>query len=65
MSRGGSMNNGKIQTITFPVPGDYDCDYASMSGCWYRVEMSFGSGSVHDVTTWDAEVLGDPVRLVE
>jgi hypothetical protein len=52
--------------MTIPIPSDYNCNYASMGGCWYGVTVGFGSGkSVHDVTTWDAQVVGDPVRLIQ
>ncbi len=61
---GTSKNNGKTETITIPIPADYNCNYLSFGGCWYKVKVAFGSGSVHDVTTWDATVIGDPVRLV-
>ncbi len=64
-SSGVSKNNGKTETITIPIPTDYTCDFASPGGCWYRVNVGFGSGGVHDVTTWDATVIGDPVRLIE
>jgi hypothetical protein len=60
-----SRNNGKVETITIPIPSDYTCNYASYAGCWYRVNVNFASGSVTDVTTWDATVIGDPVRLVQ
>jgi Flp pilus assembly protein TadG len=61
-----TKNNGKIETLTIPIPGDYNCNYASMGGCWYKVTVSFASGvDVHDVTTWDAQVVGDPVRLIQ
>jgi hypothetical protein len=29
------------------------------------VQIGFGSGEVNDVTTWDATIIGDPVRLVK
>ena len=60
-----SMNNGKTETITIPIPSDYDCNYAAFSGCWYRVQVAFDSGAVHDTTTWDATVIGDPVRIIK
>lgn len=63
---GTSKNNGKQETITIPIPADYTCNYAAFSGCWYRVEVNFaGATSVTDVTTWDATVVGDPVRLIQ
>jgi Flp pilus assembly protein TadG len=59
-------NNGKVQEISIPIPTDYSCDYESLLGCWYRVAITFGAGSlVNDFTTWDAEIVGDPVRLIE
>lgn len=64
-SGGTSKNNGKTETITIPIPGDYTCNYSSFGGCWYRVRVAFGAGDVHDVTTWDATVIGDPVRIVK
>jgi len=69
-SSGTSKNNGKTETITIPIPTDYTCNVNSFGGCWYRVLVSFqadasGGGSVHDVTTWDATIIGDPVRLIK
>lgn len=57
--------NGQSETISVPIPPDYDCAYDQPGGCWFRVQVSFGSGSVHDATTWSASIAGDPVRLVE
>jgi hypothetical protein len=60
-----STNDGKIETITIPIPPDYECNYSDNSGCWYRVKVNFSSGAVHDTTTWTAGIISDPVRLVE
>jgi hypothetical protein len=59
------LNNGKIQTMKIPIPSDYTCDATVFTNCWYRVQVSFTSGTVHDTTTWDAKIAGDPVRLIE
>lgn len=64
-SGGVAVNNGKVQTINIPIPSDYTCDATVLTNCWYRVKVGFSSGEVHDVTTWDAEIMGDPVRLTE
>jgi Flp pilus assembly protein TadG len=64
-SGGYSKNNGKTETITIPIPTDYTCNYNSFGGCWYRVQINFGTGTVNDVTTWDATIIGDPVRLIK
>ncbi len=62
---GYSKNNGKTETIVIPIPTDYTCNFNSFGGCWYRVQIGFGTGTVNDVTTWDATIIGDPVRLIK
>ena len=58
--------NGQSQTIVVPVPANYNCNYASPGGCWFRVQVTFAGGSgVTDATTWTASIAGDPVRLIE
>jgi hypothetical protein len=56
--------NGKLRTITVPVPSTYSCDPDSLGSCWWKVQLDY-AGSVNDVTTWDASIQGDAVRLVE
>lgn len=56
-------NNGKIQTISVPIPADYNCDYNRPGGCWYRVVVHYSQAT--DITTWTATVEGDPVRIVK
>lgn len=60
-----SSHNGKVQTIYVPIPGDYNCNETSQGGCWFRAKVSFPGATVNDITTWDADVRGDPVRLIE
>jgi hypothetical protein len=60
-----STNNGKLQTVSVPIPNDYMCNYASFGGCWYKVKVSYPGAQVNDITTWDADIAGDPVRLTE
>jgi len=60
-----SQNNGQVQHMVVPIPNDYNCDYSTLGGCWFQVKISFGTSSVTDFTTWDANINGDPVRLVE
>ena len=60
-----ATNNGKLATIEIPIPPDYTCDVSKVDHCWYRVEVFYGSGGVHDFTTWDATIIGDPVRLIK
>lgn len=60
-----SNNNGKFQEIRIPIPNTYTCQVTSQGGCWFRVAVSFGTGDVHDATTWTARIVGEPVRLIE
>ena len=58
--------NGRLVTMTIPVPANYNCDFASSTGCWVKVAMTYTSGAQpNDTTTWTASLNGDPVRLVE
>lgn len=59
-----SQNNGKLQTIYVPIPQNYTCDFTTNAGCWFQVTITFPGSQVHDFTTWDASIEGDPVRLV-
>ena len=59
-------NNAKVESMSIPIPSDYTCNFASAAGCWYQVTVTFPSGvNVSDITTWDATVEGDPVRLIK
>jgi hypothetical protein len=60
-----AKNNGKVEKMTIPVPSDYMCDITKADECWYQVQVTFGSGNVSDITTWDATIVGDPVRLIK
>jgi hypothetical protein len=57
--------NGKSQHIKVPIPNTYTCNSTIAGGCWFRVQVSFGTGTVNDVTTWSARIEGDPVRLIK
>ncbi|MFN8194785.1 MAG: pilus assembly protein TadG-related protein [Nocardioidaceae bacterium] len=57
--------NGKSQHIRVPIPATYTCNWSQQGGCWFRVQINFGSAQVHDTTTWTAKIEGDPVRLIK
>lgn len=61
-------NNGRTQLITVQIPNNYSCPAsgaATPGDCWYRVNFDYPTGtSVHDFTTWNANLGGDPVRLL-
>jgi hypothetical protein len=61
-----SNYNGVLVEVNIAVPGDYSCNYSSVLGCWFRLQMSYTSGTqANDTTTWDASIGGDPVRLIK
>lgn len=57
--------NGKKVTVSIPIPINYGCAAGSRLGCWFKIHLDFNGATPHDVTTWSAKVVGDPVRLVE
>jgi len=56
--------NAQWSTVTVPIPSGYTCADSDPSGCWITINEKF-NGAVHDVTSWNAFLLGDPVRLVK
>lgn len=57
--------NGQWMTLSVPIPDDYHCDSSSADGCWIKVQFAYPTGtSVTDTTSWQANIEGDPVRLV-
>ena len=56
--------NAQWSTVTVPIPSGYTCADSDQSGCWITIAEKF-NGAVHDVTSWNAFLLGDPVRLVK
>ena len=57
--------NGRMVSLSIPIPGNYDCDFGDDGGCWIRVRLSFNNATPTDTTTWSASIDGDPVRLIE
>jgi Putative Flp pilus-assembly TadE/G-like len=61
-----AVYNGRLTTMTIPIPSNYTCAFASSTGCWLKVGMTYTAGAApNDTTTWSATLAGDPVRLVE
>jgi hypothetical protein len=56
--------NGRIVNVDIPIPDSYTCNVASELGCWVNVRPDFTTASPRDTTTWAANMLGTPVRLV-
>ena len=58
--------NGQWITFEVPIPPDYNCDVADPLGCWTRLRFAYPAGTnVSDTTTWNAFMVGDPVRLIQ
>ena len=60
-SSSGSVYDGKWLTIRVDLGATYTCG----TDCWWKVSYDFGGGTPTDRTTWRANILGDPVHLVE
>ncbi|CUR53966.1 hypothetical protein NOCA2110021 [metagenome] len=61
-----TTHDGQIQHVIIPIPSDYNCNPTTLGGCWFSVTITFSAGTnVTDFTTWDANIGGDPVRLIE
>lgn len=56
--------NGQWSTVQIPIPANYSCDDDDVEGCWLKINYLF-TGGVNDTTSWNAYLLGDPVRLVK
>ncbi|NNF54861.1 MAG: hypothetical protein HKN03_10510 [Acidimicrobiales bacterium] len=55
--------NNKIVQVEIDlsqVPGGYSCT----TDCWVKVEYTV-SGTIGETTTWQANIIGDPLRLIE
>ncbi|MDX6374135.1 MAG: hypothetical protein QOD98_3123 [Nocardioidaceae bacterium] len=59
-----TQHDGQLEHIVIPLPNDYNCDPATLGGCWFSVQFTFPN-TVTDFTTWTANIGGDPVRLIE
>ncbi len=61
-----STFNGKWQQVSVPIPTTYTCVDSDATACWVRLQYNYGVGAgPTDVTTWTANIEGDPVRLVQ
>jgi hypothetical protein len=58
---GGGIYNGCWLTMRAPVPSDYDADQQGWWKIRYRMD---GTGTSFDVTTWQVQLIGNPVHLV-
>jgi Putative Flp pilus-assembly TadE/G-like len=57
--------NAQWSTVTIPIPAGYTCDDGDPNGCWVKIDYLFPTGGITDTTSWNAFLLGDPVRLVK
>ncbi len=68
-STGASLGqfNGCWLTMDVPIPPTYDPSVGSAG--WWKIQYSMintqsGQGTSNDVTTWTAQILGNPVHLI-
>ena len=60
----GTSWNAQWSTVTIPIPANYTCNDNDPNGCWVKINYQFAS-AISDTTSWNAYLLGDPVRLVK
>ncbi|HMC09496.1 MAG TPA: hypothetical protein VKL22_09285 [Actinomycetota bacterium] len=46
------------------VPKTYTCNPQVASDCWATMSYTTTTGALNDTTTWTAEILGNPARLI-
>lgn len=63
VNNGGTWN-GQWITVTIPIPANYTCNDSDPKGCWTKINYQF-TGGITDTTSWNASLLGDPVRLTQ
>ena len=64
MNGGGHAGTRSGARSTIPIPANYTCNDTDPNGCWVKINYQF-AGGVTDTTSWNAYLLGDPVRLVQ
>ena len=61
---GSAKYNGSWVTLDIKIPATYTCTMNTIPGCWWKIEYVI-NGQANDTTTWAAQVIGDPVHLVQ
>lgn len=63
-SDGIAKYNGYWVSLLVPIPTTYSCTLNTIPGCWWKIRYTI-NGQANDTTTWSAQVIGDPVHLIE
>ena len=65
-SNGSPLFDNKIVTIRVPLPADYGTSDLDPNGLgedgWWRIE--YETSAANDTTTWQVELIGNPVHLM-
>lgn len=56
--------NGAFVALAVPIPTTYNCTLGTLPGCWWKIRYII-NGQANDTTTWSADIIGDPVHLIE
>jgi hypothetical protein len=64
VNKSGTIWNAQWSTVMLQIPAGYTCDDSDPNGCWVKINYEFAS-ALADTTSWNAYLLGDPVRLVK
>ncbi|WCO68877.1 pilus assembly protein TadG-related protein [Iamia majanohamensis] len=63
-SNGSAKFNGYWVNLSIKLPNNYSCTPGTLPGCWWRIRYDI-QGQGNDTTTWAAQIIGDPVHLIE
>jgi hypothetical protein len=63
---GNANFNGYWVTLDVPIPNTYSCTLGTTgpASCWWKIKYII-NGQANDTTTWAAQIIGDPVHLIE
>ena len=61
---GAPKYDGQWVTLNIPIPNTYSCTLGTIPGCWWKIRYVI-NGQANDTTTWSAQVIGDPVHLID
>jgi hypothetical protein len=61
---GTATYNGKSLEFTINLPTTYNCNPSNATDCWWKIRANY-SAQATDRTVWSAQIVGDPVHLVQ
>jgi hypothetical protein len=63
-SGGTATYNGQSLEFTINLPTTYNCNPSNATDCWWKIRANYANQAT-DRTVWSAQIVGDPVHLVQ